>query len=696
MRLLSLKLKNFQQFKNYTLSFEPGITGFIGRIGSGKSTLIETATYFGLTGGTPPHVKRKDQLLSWDIPQGGVTVTFEHLGNTWELERKLHSEFCSLTMHGDDAEKISGATKVSAEMQKMLGMTSEVLYETCYVRQGNLWQIVTMTHSQRMDYFQRIANTVEAERLRNMFVKQRGLVKVMPDRSAEINALQTELDNAKVMQDSQAVSEKRLADALTELLVNHANYTARASALPEHERDRLMLALEPKLSASMDQVAALTTIAQAVQQPTPVPREQQELAARWQLWQSAEAQRASIEAEQREASGEHAVASSDLQAFMPKVQELEARNEALGTGIATSTQEQQQLHKQLDLVKAGICPTCKRPMDTSCLLELEGQLSTLAASLNTMVRERKQVAADLAKAQQWCREQTNYINTQEKRAVAAQSRLANLPLRPEGFDPEDYAARCRAYDEGVKQFNTAAQARKDLTKAQEALAHLRAEMERLRDAPVLGDAEAEKLRQYFQELEETQQNHQHAQIKYAEWRATTQQLQRRMDALRQEQQQGDNGREIIRVMDACAELLHRDQLPKIVMAGFRAELNDELQTILGRFAAEFTADLTEDFDVVVHFGKHRNKPAALSLSGGQKTLLSIAFHMAMTKLLAGSIPLMSVDEPTNHLGEQDRVQVRNVLLNLKHTIGQTTCLLVATHDQMLYPAFDRIIDVSNS
>lgn len=696
MKLHEMNLRNFGTFAKYCLRFEPGLTGFIGKIGSGKSTLLESATYFAMTGNAASGLDRKDQLVNWDADKGSTAISFEHQGAEYVLARQLIGSTCSLDVHyadGTDA-RITGANNVAAEMKKITGMLPEVLYETCYVRQGHLWQIVEMTHAQRMEYFQRVANTLEAERLKQVFVKQQSMIQLFPDRLAQINELTGEIERTEVMRSASAADEARHSSQLTELLKDWDGKQRLSQRIPEADRDAQMEALQPVLNKHLDDQARLAAARAAVKQPTPIPAEMHQANAEYQHWaQSVGPVNAAI-AELQQVLAAIADAEKVSAEMLPKKAALLDEQSAVNSELAVQLSQQREVRNLLELVKKGTCPTCKRPMDAADGIELSNTLATLEAAHATLQMRKKQVDNDVTQTQQWERQQIDYLAGLQRRRSRCESIRDNAPVQPFGFKPEAYQAAVAVYEKESAEFKQAERITAQMATVQQEIGRVRQKLEHLRELPVLTQEEAFALDKYFQEVQDTQNALNAAQMAKLRWETSLEQLGRQLQGLQKEQNDGELARERSRVLARCSELLHRDQLPRIVMASFRLELNNELQTILGRFNAEFTADLTEDFDVVVHFGRHRNKPAGPSTSGGQKTLLSIAFHMAMTKLLAGSIPLMVLDEPTNHLGEADRLQVRNVLLNLKRTIGQTTCLLVSTHDPLLHPAFDRIVDIS--
>lgn len=106
-------------------------------------------------------------------------------------------------------------------------------------------------------------------------------------------------------------------------------------------------------------------------------------------------------------------------------------------------------------------------------------------------------------------------------------------------------------------------------------------------------------------------------------------------------------------------------------------LEEEVNRVLERFQRGFSARIGRDFSITISSGG-REMPVE-NLSGGERTMLSIAFRLALARILVGRIPsLMILDEPTQNLDEQNKSRVFEII---REVAGQLRQVIVVTHDE---------------
>ena len=82
------------------------------------------------------------------------------------------------------------------------------------------------------------------------------------------------------------------------------------------------------------------------------------------------------------------------------------------------------------------------------------------------------------------------------------------------------------------------------------------------------------------------------------------------------------------------------------------------------------------------------------LSGGQKVRMSIAFLLAVQQLVIPDLGFLVLDEPSTHLDEEARENLKELLLNLSQQLETTdTQILVCDHARELEPAFVNVIQL---
>lgn len=82
------------------------------------------------------------------------------------------------------------------------------------------------------------------------------------------------------------------------------------------------------------------------------------------------------------------------------------------------------------------------------------------------------------------------------------------------------------------------------------------------------------------------------------------------------------------------------------------------------------------------------------LSGGQKVRLSIAFLLAVQQLVIPDLGFLVLDEPSTHLDEEARENLKELLINLGQQLeASDTQILVCDHAKELEPAFVNLIQL---
>jgi len=138
--ITSVKLHNFLSHKDTELSFDNGVTVFIGENGAGKSSIIEAIT-FALFGKT-----RRGAIE--DVIRDGETqavtqIYFEVNGKKYQAIKKIHGSTSPQELLDDNLLPIAkGKEKVSEEIKKIIGLDYDTLGIASIVPQGQLTEII--------------------------------------------------------------------------------------------------------------------------------------------------------------------------------------------------------------------------------------------------------------------------------------------------------------------------------------------------------------------------------------------------------------------------------------------------------------------------------------------------------------------------------------------------------------------------
>jgi exonuclease SbcC len=135
--------------------------------------------------------------------------------------------------------------------------------------------------------------------------------------------------------------------------------------------------------------------------------------------------------------------------------------------------------------------------------------------------------------------------------------------------------------------------------------------------------------------------------------------------------------------------------PRIVAARNLKRLESAINELLQIFSVDFfirAAD-GESPTFIAEFFDGRKQPAK-RLSYGQKTVLALAFRVAVNALFAEEIGLLALDEPTAYLDQQRIKALAPVLEKLRElsTARGLQCLLV-THETSLAHLFESAVEL---
>ncbi|MEM4971091.1 MAG: SMC family ATPase, partial [Sulfolobales archaeon] len=121
-------------------------------------------------------------------------------------------------------------------------------------------------------------------------------------------------------------------------------------------------------------------------------------------------------------------------------------------------------------------------------------------------------------------------------------------------------------------------------------------------------------------------------------------------------------------------------------------LEEEVNRALEAFSRPFRVSIESDFNIAIR--SHGGALLGLnSLSGGERTMLAIAFRIALAKTLLGRLPgVMILDEPTQNLDVENKARLFEMVREIAGMLEQ---VIVVTHDEEIIGRADNIVRVYN-
>ena len=679
MRPVTLTLHNVCQHIDRVFVFEPGITGIVGRNGSGKSNLLQ-ALFFSLTGKTGDDFTKAD-LKNWDAVAAHTILEFDHDGHRYFLRRNIHNTTVSLS--GDALDKTLNGGVANETMESIMGMSASHAYETCWTPQGSLTNVLTMTHASRIAFFQRLANIRKAETIRGMLGSALSKLVNFPDRIEEIQDLETALKEGLLQQEEARVSGEKLEVLNTE-------YQGKLSDI----QTVLGLPTETMYKDTLARAEGDVTVAQAaydsfwaanqLQDVDPVdppsPEDQKKAAEYVQIQSAVDRRQQAVDA--------LAKIDTEVPVEVEEPRELRQMFDNANDAVTEATPRYQ-------LAERGKCPTCDREYDfgTGGPREILAEFQSLTDRLKE-VREQLSTAEDAYSTYRGVRDRFDQQRSSaEAIQKSAQAEIDTLSTGEPSFDIEAHNAHTVRYQAYAQELSRRQGIDSQLRALQGALDKAKLSMTQAEQLRYASDSVREKADEFMLNYRGLQTTRAQTALKIGGLKESVEAKQTLIDTYRVEQDKRDSTSHVRVLFERSREVLHRDTLPTLVMQKMLQGLNALLDNYLAVFDTEFTTYINENFEFMSTFGSHTDKPVR-HLSGGQKVALALAFKFAVSELLANQIPLLSLDEPTVWLDDINKPRLVELLEKAAEVAQAGVYVLVATHEPLLYPAFSRIEDVS--
>lgn len=146
------------------------------------------------------------------------------------------------------------------------------------------------------------------------------------------------------------------------------------------------------------------------------------------------------------------------------------------------------------------------------------------------------------------------------------------------------------------------------------------------------------------------------------------------------------------IVEEVRDLMHRDQLPRLVAQSNLSRMEGDINEGLGFFGDPFWVEADDNLTFLAHKPGEPAQPAA-RLSTGQRVVLALSFWPAVASLWSQDLGILALDEPTANLDEENRKFLSQALGTLTAKVRGRRQLIMVTHDPNLRTAFDQVIDL---
>ena len=707
MQLLQLNVKNWVHHRELSCSFTRGLVAILGENGSGKSSLFG-AIRWALTGENPNFGVKTDNISQYaeEGEASNVCLTFEHNGHVAVVMRHLLPEREAATLVVDGKEVARGDRAVTKGVESLIGVDAKFISRFIIVGQTDIFSFIDDNQTETDKFFQRLFNTITADKCQDVIGKHLSSITV-PEILATPGVLSAKMDDLVEQVAALDAELAKLPDFNSFLA---AQKTDQDTIAQWHRRKNISETLG-KLSAQKEEYEQqLSAVSAAIAQykadlsalaGATDGRDESHAAAREALghWQSYKTV---------------AKAKADLQAAKDKLTEARLSNQkpaevddavlpALTKRQVELTMEQSEHLKFVKLFSdsnVAACPVCSTPTKNLAARIVEVSSSILPAIAEELVTLQNAIQSEkdaISAYNDWLRRDQE-LETRVKEADAAEKKLIAVP--PPQKTEEELAKVVTEYEDFVRVraeitplLDAASQSESKLLGNIEQLnSQALALTEELADI-VVTEADAYLAEARLAALEKNYAERRRLEQDRNDLLFLTQQVETDLRKAEADVDTANKLRDWSSIAQKAREALKN--APRLVAKRNLQKLEQSINELLQIFSVNFSVCVADNGtpSFVAEFFDGRRQ-AAQRLSIGQKTVLALAFRVAVNSMFAEEIGLLALDEPTASLDAPRIKALAPVLEKLRElsTAKGLQCLLV-THATTLSHLFESTINL---
>jgi DNA repair exonuclease SbcCD ATPase subunit len=704
----NVTLLNFCQHKALTTEFSPHLNMIVGRNGSGKTNLLramEAAITGDFGGGKGNDIR---QTANEKDPSE-VVLTLEHHGDSMCVTRRLRPNSNELHLRG----KLTGRTfgEVNEAILEFLGVSKKQVGDYVFVGQKEVAELLEKTPAERGRELASLFGVTHAEKIWSSIGEYLSGV-TMPATGVDLDEAKAALQTAKNDRDNLLVKMteySHVPDDITEYMA------AKQQVIDDYQKrlqlDQALHQIDVSIDGANDVITGLeTTFNQAITDRKEIS-DALELMREDFLAATDELRLLEVNRAFRDLIS---IAEDKLTAALDALQLQPMKPaEFLETDVLEGHRSQlrhtdarrEYLAALQDNLKHGVesgkCPTCEQPA-----VDLQRRLDNTSQELVAVERAANDIRTHITSTD-------GYHNTmkewqrQKGRVDEATTELESVKKNDPGPAPSD---------DQIAAWKKVTADHRELSDAKYGLdtqvASVQATLEETRKR-----LESDKLQQ-AQHVTALQQLPTHtldSQLAAQSDMAKMQQDSKSLAILQGERTRADQiitmcqktvkdtqdilakGRRVrtaVAHLDDVRRIFHRDQAPRMVSFTYLEQMQHEINETLGLFDAPFRVTADETLGFTAEFLDGSRIVPDRRLSVGERVVLAMAFRIAVNSTFAGSLGLLSLDEPTAGLDEHNMGCLPQALERLRE-ISQARGLQVffVTHEPRISNLFDNVLDL---
>ena len=663
--LAKIKLHNICQYFDHEVELAPGMSAVVGRNGIGKSNLCRALVY-GLTGIVDGSWGSQTDLQKDGTTDPGYVQVEMRDGNVEYTVRRYSIKPNAGKTFQDALTIVKGSEtsllavrrkEVNTELEKLYGVSCQILFQICWVRQGRLDALMTAPAGVINPMLQLMFSMQRFEKVRDVLATVIGDVARFPDVSYDIS--QAEKALAELALPGNIADLKARRELLAKTRMEFAVAT-QGGAMSMSERDKALVFVQKqaeRLREFLDKVKPKLG-------PRPDVPESLDVTQFWSQYNSLRAEIDAVKGRLHEQEMERGTQTVRFDAVYPN-------------GMLMLDEHNKMYDKLKDVPKT--CHLCG------------GTVVNVEAYSNA--RCKMLTGCDTFKdwqhqAAQEEREHNERVNKIRSKIDECDKRIAELKEVLEKHETE--MKLLEDMKEAVQAFGAWSQLESEIRSAESSLKMAEADIEKYQTCRVYPDDVDVQMRQLDVEIADIDARLDDADV--AAKRQST--LQTMLDMYKAQQEKAELSSKVINVLTTLRDLFSAGNAQSIYLNGRIDMMNNLLDEYMKAAEMPFRLYLDKEEHVFKYETADGFLHPADHLSGAQKSMSAVALQMALITVVAPNINVCILDEPAEALDGSNKVLMADMLARMSRMLPSVDgTMLVVTRDQQIIDSCGSTIEI---
>jgi len=707
MYIKNVILKNVGPHRYFEVSPVNGIVAVVGHNGGGKTT-FNNAMYSAITNDFSRFGLKADVICDQadKDEEAYIELQIWHNGKNLWLKRGLRPNRHELKVQGDK-KVLTKDSDIAARLAEELGVDAKIVKGYVFIDQGEMTGFLSETPAERAAAYKHLCRTEKADEIHaacSAVLNENRSIAEFVDNSDELVTQMGEADHqirffeATLVKLEETVLPPKVLSAVRRRIENQKLY----DRLDDESSGirRLLDGLRPQMQPKQENVTDLQAQLKVREEERDALQSKRADANAaltvWENYDKLEKRLSSVTSRLR------SIAKEWKERKEPARPNDEGSRERYYHEVETATATKtlaEKIVRACTSGKDGECPTCKQKISP----EHADSWSKKLFNATTQVHESTLL---LKKFEDYGKRKADYdawlVDWRARRKALREQRSQLEAIEAPTGTREDLHVILGEYAAAEAVAKTTAtklrEAESDLNRMQAKLTEregrlqqIAAEIEGL-DVDVNKTIRAEKrlAKHEAAAIEQANINGQLEQL-----RRSKSQLQRSLDNLRAVKKRRAKLDDMMKLIERVRDVFHWNALPKMVAQTNMILMERDINAVLAKFDTPFTAEADVGDGSLGYIVKKPGKAPrrAETLSGGEKSVFSIAVREAINKLFCTDIGTSSWDEPTANL-DADNIQLLAMFLKkLSAEMKGKRQRFITTHDESLAASCEQVIRI---